>query len=100
MITLGPEQLLDALSAVREALAIPNGATVLDQQIRDALLVERAGHVRVTLDGILGHDATRDVTWSTAYLRNRLAERPAAGYWTWGERMAELEAAKAAGKAR
>lgn len=96
MITLDPEQLVDALTAVREALAIPNGATVLDQQLRDAILVERAGHVRVMLDGILGRDATRGIPWSTAYLRDRLAERPAAGYRTWDERVADMGAAKAA----
>jgi hypothetical protein len=37
-------ELLDALAAVHEALDIPNGATVADQETRDAILVERTGH--------------------------------------------------------
>jgi hypothetical protein len=70
---------LDALAAVREALDIPNGATVGDQRTRDAVLIERVGHAVVMLTSILGRDATPDVPWSTAYLRARLAECPAAG---------------------
>jgi hypothetical protein len=93
--TSAAAELLDALAVVREALAIPHGATVADQQRRDAILVERAGHAAVMLAGILGADAARDVPWSAAYLREQLAKRPAAGYKTWDERAAELEAAKA-----
>jgi hypothetical protein len=88
-------QLLDALAALREALDIPNAATVGDQETRDAILVERAGHAVVMLAGILGGDDS-DIPWSTAYLRARLAEHPAAGYKTWDERVAELDAAKTA----
>jgi len=89
-------ELLDALAAVREALDIPNGATAGDQERRDAILVERAGHAAVMLVGILGADATVDIAWSTAYLREQLAKHPAASYKTWDERMAELKAAEAA----
>ncbi len=88
-------ELLDALAAVREAVGIPNGATVGDQETRDAILIERAGHAAVMLQGILGRDASVDIPWSVAYLRARLAEHPAEGYRTWDERVAELEAAKA-----
>ena len=83
----------DALAAVLEALDIPHAATVGERRTRDAILVERAGHARAMLVGILGGD---DVPWSAAYLRARLAEHPAEGYKTWAERIAELDAAKAA----
>jgi hypothetical protein len=92
----GPQQLLDALAAVREALGIPNGATMGDQEIRDRILAERAGHAAAMLAGILGGDATRDIGWSVAYLREQLAKYPATGYRTWDERVAGLDAAKAA----
>jgi hypothetical protein len=85
----------EALKAVREAIDIPHGATVKDQEIPDRILIERAGHVVAMLAGIFGEDATIDVPWSVAYLRARLAEHPAVGYKTWGERAAELDAAKA-----
>ncbi|MGH3193113.1 MAG: hypothetical protein ACRDOL_38860 [Streptosporangiaceae bacterium] len=90
------DDLLDVLRAVREAIGIPHGATVGDQEVRDAILVERAGHAAVMLAGILGADATVDIPWSVAYLREQLAKHPAVGYKTWDERAAELEAAKAA----
>lgn len=89
-----------ALEAVLEALDIPHGATMGDQETRDAILVERAGHAVATLSGILGEDAHPDVPWSVAYLRGRLAGHPATGYRTWAERVADLDAAKAAGGAR
>ena len=93
------EDLLDALRAVREALGIPHAATVGDQEVRDAILVERAGHAVAMLDGILGKDPFPDVSWSVAYLRARLAEHPATGYKTWEARVAELEAARQADQA-
>lgn len=98
-MTGGPSarELLDALAVVCEGLDIPNGATVADQEVRDRILVERAGHAAVMLRGILGGDATTDVGWSAAYLRERLAGHPAAGYRTWAEAVAAIEAAKAAG---
>ena len=70
-------ELLDALAAVREALDVPNGAIMGDQQTRDAILIERAGHAVVMLQGILGRDATPGISWSVAYLRAQLAEHPA-----------------------
>jgi hypothetical protein len=94
-------QLLDALAAVREALDIPNAATTGEQETRDAILVERAGHAVAMLAGILdGDDNTLGIPWSVAYLRARLADHPAAGYKTWDERMAELDAAMASGPSR
>lgn len=86
----------DALEAVLEALDIPHGATIGDQRIRDAILVERAAHAMVMLNSILcaGHPAP-DVPWSVSYLRERLAEQRAEGYKTWDQRMAELDTLKA-----
>jgi hypothetical protein len=107
----------DALAAVFEALDIPHGATVGDQEIRDRILLERAGHARVMLASVLDPDRAGhpDVEWSVGYLRARLAEHPATGYktWqervaehpaegykTWAERVVELDDAKSAGSAR
>ncbi len=84
----------DALAAVFEALDVPHGATVADQEARNCILVQRAGHARAMLAGILGGD-TFDAVWQVAYLRGRLAEHPAEGYTTWQQRMAELDAAQA-----
>ena len=90
------EELLEALRAVLETVDIPNGATMGDQETRDAILLERVGHVVVMLRGLLAEDSWHDWAWSTAYLRERLAEHPATGYKTWDERVIELEAARAA----
>lgn len=93
-----PAQLVDALTAVREALDIPYAATVGDDETRLNILDQRLGHTVAMLQGILDRDPIADIPWSVGYLRERLAEHPATGYRTWGERVAELEAAKAASK--
>lgn len=96
-----PQPARDALEAVREALDIPHAATVGEQETRNAILLERAGHVVVMLSAILdGEHPAPDVPWSVAYLRARLAEHPPTGYRTWAERVAELDAAKAQDGAR
>lgn len=87
---------LDALQAVREAIDIPHAATAGDQETRDAILINRVMHAVVMLGSILNGKSYTDVAWSTAYLRERLAEHPAEGYKTWEERLAELEAARTA----
>ena len=95
-VTITLTEALDALSAVLEALDVPHAATVGDQETRNAILLERVGHTVVMLKSIL-HDEHRtpDPAWSVEYLRARLAKHPAAGYKTWEQRMAELDAAKA-----
>lgn len=80
----------DALAAVLEAIDIEHAATAGGQEIRDKILVERAGHAVVMLRSILG-GGSFDVPWSVGYLRDRLAEHPASGYLTWAERRAELD---------
>jgi hypothetical protein len=98
--TPAPDDLLDALRAVLEAIDIPHAATVGDQELRDRILVERTGHVAVMLRGLLAEDSWQDWEWSTAYLRERLAELPFEGkYKTWETRAAELEAARKASPA-
>jgi hypothetical protein len=89
-------ELREALAATLEAIDIPFAATVGDEETRTAILVERAGHAAIMLRGVLGEDATVDVPWSVAYLRDRLAEHPATGYRTWDEAMAALDASRAA----
>lgn len=89
-------ELLDALAAVREALDIPHAATVGDDEVRARILDERTGHAVAFLQRILGGDPVADIPWSVGYLREQLAKHPAEGYKTWDERMAELDAAKAA----
>ena len=92
-------ELVDALAAVREALAIPHAATMGDDETRAKILGERLGHTVAMLSSVLdrigdGRDA--DIPWSVGYLREQLAKHPAEGYKTWDARVAELEAAKAA----
>jgi hypothetical protein len=89
-------ELLDALTAVREALDIPHAATVGDDETRAKILDERLGHTVVMLQGILDRDATVDIPWSAGYLREQLAKHPAEGYKTWDQAVAEMKAAKAA----
>ena len=69
------EELLDALRAVHQAIDIPHAATTGEQEQRDSILIERVGHVTVMLRGLLAEDSWHDWSWSTAYLRERLAER-------------------------
>jgi len=79
---------LDALAAVREAIGIAHGATVGDENTRTAILLRRVMRLSVFLDSILCDQPQPDwlVAHSIAYLRERLAEHPAAGcYRTWDE---------------
>ena len=67
----------DPLDAIREALGIPNRATVGDQEIRDRILVDRARHPAAMLPRILRGNAPDDIGWAVGYLRERLAGHPA-----------------------
>jgi hypothetical protein len=88
--------LLNALTAVREALDIPHAATEGDEEVRAKIMEQRVMHTMLFLRGILDRDrrSYRSAEDDVAYLRDRLAEHPAEGYKTWDESMAELEAAK------
>jgi hypothetical protein len=94
------DELLDALRAVHEAIAIPHPATAGDGEVYDRILGERLRHVRVMLDSVLSGDSYGGAAWGVAYLRERLAEHPASGYKTFNERAAELKASREDGGAR
>lgn len=69
------EPLRGLLAAVLEALDIPHPATFGDGEVHDRILSERAMHAAIALRSTLeGHPL--DVEWTTAYLRERLAEHP------------------------
>jgi hypothetical protein len=72
------DELLDALHPVLEAIDIPHAATTSEPETRDAIFVERTGHVTVMLRSLLAEDSWADWKWSTAYLRERMAEHPTA----------------------
>jgi hypothetical protein len=82
-----------ALRAVLEALDIPHPATVGDGAVRDRILAERLMHTVIFLQGILS-DPVTPPEWDLDYLRDKLAEHPAAGYRTWDQAVAELRAAR------
>ncbi|MFM9656723.1 hypothetical protein [Streptomyces scabiei] len=84
------EPLRDLLAAVLEALDIPYPATVGDGETYDRILIERVGHAKIALQGVLVDDAPLGVDWTTAYLRERLAEHPPTGYTTYDQARARL----------
>lgn len=88
--------LLDALRAVLEALDIPNPATLGDEEAHSRALKDRVRHTVVMLRSVLGPERSAGVPWSTAYLRERLAEHPPTGYKTWQQLVAGTHA-RAAG---
>lgn len=90
--------LRETLEAVREALDIPNAATVSEQEIRDRILLERVSYVTVMLVSVLDTDRSGhpDISWEVAYLRERLADYPAKGYRTWEQAMAGHDAPRRA----
>lgn len=83
------------LSTRRSTFRTP--ATAGDGETHDRILKERVMHVVVMLRSVLTPDRYPDVPWSTAYLRERLAEHPAEGDKTWQQRTAELEAVRKRG---
>lgn len=78
-----PKPLGDFLAAVLEALDIPHPATVGDSEQHAAVLADRVMHAAIALRSTLdGHPC--DIEWTTAYLRERLAEHPPTGYRHYG----------------
>ncbi|MGV9242179.1 hypothetical protein [Streptomyces sp. NPDC003710] len=73
----------ELLQALLEAIAIPYPATVGDGEVYSRVLEDRVMHARVALQGVL--ERGDDPEWTANYLRERLAEKPATGYRTWGE---------------
>ncbi|MFD1659985.1 hypothetical protein ACFSL4_17730 [Streptomyces caeni] len=68
----------ELLASVLEALNIPHPATIGDTEQHDRVLNERVMHARIALVGVL--ERGDDPAWTTAYLRERLAEHPPTGY--------------------
>lgn len=83
----------DLLAAVLEALDIPHPATVGDSEAHDRILIDRASHAKIALRGTLDGQPL-GVEWTTAYLRDRLAEHPPTGYVTSDQARAALAAGK------
>ena len=79
-------ELRELLAVVLEALDIPHPATVGDTEAHDRVLADRAMHTVIALQRVLeDDDVPLGIGWTTAYLRERLAEHPATGYRAWGE---------------
>lgn len=74
------EPVRDLLAAVLEALDIPHPATIGDREAHDRLLNDRAMHAAIALRNALEDKPVMDIEWTTAYLRERLAEHPPTGY--------------------
>ncbi|WP_416978680.1 hypothetical protein [Streptomyces sp. T028] len=88
-----PDELRELLAAVLEALDIPYAATVDAEDAYRRTLEERAMHAKIALCSVLeGHPL--DTEWTTAYLRERLAEHPPTGYVTVDQARAALAEGK------
>ncbi|MEU1908132.1 hypothetical protein [Streptomyces hygroscopicus] len=76
-----PEPVADLLRAVLEALDIPHPATIGDSEVHARVLAGRVIHTVVALYGVLDEETpSLGIEWTTAYLRERLAEHPPTGY--------------------
>lgn len=79
-----PESVTALLRAVLDALDIPFPATIGDGEMHDKILNDRVMHAVIALRSVLGDGAACDLEWTTAYLRERLATVPPAGYRVYG----------------
>ncbi|MEU8823654.1 hypothetical protein [Streptomyces sp. NPDC048636] len=77
-----PEAVAALLRAVLEAIEIPDPATGEDEQVRDAILADRARDAVVALHCLLGDSTGLSTPWNTGYLRRMLAAKPPIGYGT------------------
>ncbi|MGW0692771.1 hypothetical protein [Streptomyces sp. NPDC002738] len=84
----------ELLAAILKALDIPHPATVGDTVQHDRVLNDRAMHAAIALRGVLDDKPLMTVEWTTAYLRERLAEHPPTGYVTSNQARAALAAGK------
>jgi hypothetical protein len=89
-----PDPARELLAAVLEALDIPTPATVGGTEAHDRALNTRVMLTKTALRDVLENGAPLGVEWTTAYLRERLAETPPTGYVT----TAQADAALAEGK--
>jgi hypothetical protein len=84
----------DLLAAVLEALDIPHPATVGGTEAHDRILNDRVMHAAIALRSVLDDKPLMDTEWTTAYLRERLAEHPPTGYVTVNEARAAVATGK------
>lgn len=76
--------LTELLAAVHEALSVPHASTAGGQAVRDAIVVQRAGHAMIALSGVLDGDGAPPLWWA-AWLREHTAALPADGYARAGQ---------------
>lgn len=74
--TLAPE-LVELLTAIRDALTLPNSATVADHEVRADVLDHRASDTKVIVASLL-KSASPDLAEAAETLRTWTAEHPAA----------------------
>ena len=90
-----PEPVRALLAAVLEALDLPHPATTGGTEAHDRLLNTRARHACIALRSVLDDDGRgMGPAWDAAYLRERLAEYPVAGYVTADQAHAALDVGK------
>jgi hypothetical protein len=89
-----PEPVRDLLAAILEAINLPHPATIGGHEAHDRLLNTRAVHARIALRNLLDDAPDLGAAWQAAYLRERLAEHPVAGYVTVDQAHAALDAGK------
>lgn len=70
------------LTAVLEALDIPHPATVGHSEVYGQIRDERATHAVIALRSVLDEKPLMGIEWTTAYLREQLANHPPTGYVT------------------
>lgn len=86
-------QLRELLAAVVEALDIPSAATLGGDEVRSAMLADRAMTTVVTLRAVVaGLPRWATIANETAHLREHLGARPVRGYVTWETAQARREA--------
>ncbi|MFM9643581.1 hypothetical protein [Streptomyces turgidiscabies] len=89
------EPVRDLLAAVLEAIDLPHAASVGGTEAHDLLLVRRVSHARIALRSVLDDNGVgMGPAWDAAYLRERLAEHPVAGYVTANQADAALAEGK------
>ncbi|MGV4889269.1 hypothetical protein ACSR0Z_22175 [Streptomyces viridosporus] len=84
----------DLLAVVLEALDIPHPATSGGAEVYAQVRNDRATHAVVALRSVLDDKPLMGIEWTTDYLREQLAQHPAAGYVTVAQAHAALDAGK------
>jgi hypothetical protein len=84
----------DLLAVVLEALDIPHPATVGGTEAHDHVLNDRVTHAVIALRSVLDDKPLMETAWTTAYLREQLANHPATGYVTVDQAHAALTEGK------